>query len=159
MRYYHGSDYKGKNQVLHPLVWETELSYMDDRAKIELGINDNGEYSITGGKNQFEYARIDKKGIMHIKNIPHIWLNKKIMGLIHVTLNTAYGFSFFMYPQRQMPTVHISRDDDFDGWKTRDDYIVEDENISEILVYPDRTIEGARRIKKKAEYRTTTSQW
>jgi hypothetical protein len=144
---YQDYQYSDSSQIV-PNYWEQELMYMDERGKLGLEINDQGNLCIVGGKNKFTYAELDKDGVMHIKNIPIVWMNKKLWGLIRCTLMTAYGLNFNMYPERSLPTIYISKE--YDDWRAkRAKYVVDDE-------LTDGKVEGARnptRIKK------TTSTW
>jgi hypothetical protein len=121
-------------------------------------IDSDGNLCVIHGKYKFPYIKVDKEGVIHLSNVPRLWMNKNIREIITVFCRSYLNITLYMAPHRGCPGITIRTNSDNYMLGENRTFMLEDERIQEITISPDLKITGMREPKKRDKYETT-SEW
>jgi hypothetical protein len=156
MRYDPTYDWATKDPMTRTNHYETELFYMRDDC--DMIIDSDGNLCIIHGKYKFPYIKVDKEGVIHLANVPRLWLNKNLREILIVFCRAYLNILITMTNIRGYPGIYIRTSSDNYMLGDVRTFMLEDELIQEITISPDLKVTGVREPKKRDKY-ATTSEW
>jgi len=154
MRYITYQTFNNKPSEVSINYWLCE-TYWLHISKYDIVLDTKKNLCIIDKKNKFTYLRVDKEGDIHIRNVPEIWISKRLQGMINAFIATYSGWYVYIRPERSRPVIQMFQE--CEDWRNSVKYVIEQSDQREIVISIDGKLTGARLVGARTG--KTTSQW